>query len=96
MLYTPYIVYTPYIFYTLKIGYTPKTLNYTNTLKMAEQDSHTRLHIYMVEKYQDGNPYWVNVALQAFSRGHFLLKLHGMFCIWSEIDAGQIISNKIT
>ena len=54
----------------------------------------------MVEKYKDGNPYWVNVtktiALSAFSHDHFLSKLHEIFCVWSEIDAGQIISNKIT
>ena len=53
----------------------------------------------MAETHQDGNPYKTNVtktfALSVFSRAHFKSKLHGVFCVWSQIDIGEIIFNKI-
>ena len=55
---------------------------------------------HMAGTHQDGNPYQTNVtktfALQAFSRGHFLSKLHGVFCVWSEIATAKMILKNIS
>ena len=54
----------------------------------------------MAGTHQDGNPYWTNVtktfALEDFSHAQCLSKLHGVFCVWSEIATGKMILENIS
>ena len=86
-------LHTIHSLHTIYILHTKNRLHTIDTkLHKHTKDGWTRFThkaTYMVEKYQDGNSYWVNVtktfALQAFLRGYFYRNCTGFFAFGQNV-----------